>query len=216
MVVLDPGLDFEESTHTYRFGGQVVPSVTQILAPLANLSFVDPDVLEAARAFGTAVHKACELDDLGTLDEDELDPALGPYLSAWRKFCREYEVRWDMVEMRVFHKQLRYAGTLDRFGTVRLAPHLAHRTPAMVDIKSGTQLFPSVGPQLAAYHRAVPTASVTTKRLAVQLKPDGTYFAKWHDDPNDFAVFASLLTISNWCGKHGITPHYMENRNVRT
>lgn len=204
------GLTFDDGSHTYRFEGQVVPSVTQVLKPLTDLSHVDPDLLAAASAFGTAVHKACELDDLKQLDEEALDPELAPYLAAWRKFCRDYDVRWDLVEMRVFHRQLRYAGTLDRFGLVRIAPHLAQRVPAMVDIKSGTQLYPSVGPQLAAYHRAVPTASITTKRLAVQLKPDATYFAKWHEDPTDFAVFASLLTLRGWCAKHRITPTFSQ------
>lgn len=208
------GLTFDEPTHTYRHNGVVVPGVTSVLKPLMNLDFVDPVVLDAASAFGRAVHKACELDDLGQLEEESLDEALTPYLAAWRKFCRDYDAEWGMVEGFVFNQQLRYAGTLDRFGLVRQRPDVAMRAPAIVDIKSGTQLFPAVGPQLAAYHRALPPAlaSVTAKRLAVQLKPDATYVAKWHDDPTDFAVFASLLTLRQWCSKHLITPNFKEHR----
>jgi hypothetical protein len=210
---LPPGLTFDEATHTYRYRGAVVPGVTSVLRPLMNFDFVDPDVLAANAAFGTAVHKACELDDLGQLDEAALDPALAPYLAGWRKFSRDYRVIWSAIEKKVFHPQLRYAGALDRYGMVLTMPtENGRHVPAMVDIKSGSALYPSVGPQLAAYHRALNEASVTTRRLAVQLKPDGTYFAKWHEDPNDFAVFCSLLTLTNWCAKHSITPSFSKER----
>jgi hypothetical protein len=205
-----PGLAFDEASHTYRYLGVEVPSVTQVLKPLMNLDFVDPDVLHAAAAFGVAVHKACELDDLKQLDEEDLDAALVPYLVAWRKFCRDYDVEWHGIEERVYHPQLRYAGTLDRRGLVRVDPRKSYRSPAIVDIKSGTVLYPSVGPQLAAYHRAIAEGSVTTKRLAVQLKPDATYVAKWHDDPSDFSLFCSLLTLRSWCAKHRITPNFQQ------
>lgn len=211
-AAMHPGLEFDEATHTYRYQGQVVPGVTSVLRPVTDLSHVPPDILAASSAFGVAVHKACELDDLGQLDEEALDVALAPYLAAWRKFSRDYEVQWSGVERKVFHSQLRYAGTLDRSGTVLLAPGKPHRTPAIVDIKSGTALYPSVGPQLAAYHRALDEGSVTTKRLAVQLKPDATYVAKWEDDPSDFALFCSLLTVQRWCGKHSITPNFQQER----
>lgn len=211
-VSLPPGLTFDEETHTYRYQGQIVPGVTSVLKPLMNLQFVDTDVLDAASAFGVAVHKACELDDLGQLDEESLDDALAPYLAAWRKFSRDYEVQWNGVEKKVFHPQLRYAGTLDREGTLKADPRRLQRVHAIVDIKSGTQLYASVGPQLAAYHRALNESSVTTKRLAVQLKGDGTYVAKWHADADDFAVFCSLLTLRNWCGRHGITPDFSQEK----
>lgn len=206
------GLTFDERTHTYRYQGAVVPSVTQVLAPIVDLSFVDPDVLAAASAFGTAVHKACELDDLEELDEASLDEPLVPYLDAWRAFSRDYNVIWSCVEQWVYHPQLRYAGTLDRYGLVFDKPHHGHHVPAIVDIKSGSRLFPAVGPQLAAYHRALDESSVTTRRLAVQLKDDGTYVAKWHNDPTDFALFASLLTVGTWCAKHGVTPNFSKEQ----
>lgn len=207
-----PGLSFDEATHTYRYQGVEVPGVTSVLKPLMDFAHVPADVLAAAAAFGTAVHKACELDDLDQLDEEALDDALAPYLAAWRKFSRDYDVEWHGIERKVFHPQLRYAGALDRNGLVRLDPRRDYRVPAIVDIKSGAQLYPAVGPQLAAYHRALNESSVTTKRLAVQLKPDGNYAAKWHEDPTDFAVFCSLLTLRNWCAKHQITPNFQQER----
>jgi hypothetical protein len=192
------GLNFDEGTHTYRFDGNVVPGVTSILAPLTDFSRVPPAVLEAASQFGKAVHRACELDDLGELDEDQLDVALVPYLTAWRKFSVDYAVEWEQIEQQTFHATMRYAGTPDRFGKVR-------GQLTVVDIKSTAELYPTVGPQLSAYAHALkhPYAD----RLAVQLKADGTYVAKPYTDPTDFPVFASLLTLRNWCTRYAITPN---------
>ena len=79
---------------------------------------------------------------------------------------------------------------------------------AVVDIKSSVQLYPSVGPQLAAYERALPVGLAAQKRIAVQLKGDGTYSAKEYSEPTDWPLFCSLLTVRNWCTQHAITPNF--------
>jgi hypothetical protein len=196
-----PGLSFDEETHTYRFQGKVVPGVTTILKPITDFSAVPPHVLKAASDFGTAVHLACELDDLGELDESQLDTALVPYLAAWRKFSDDHGVEWELIEAPVYQPVFRYAGTLDRFGLVAGAK-------AVVDIKSSVQLYHSVGPQLAAYERALPAGITAEKRIAVQLKGDGTYLAKEYREPTDWPLFCSLLTVRNWCAQHDITPNF--------
>lgn len=192
-------LTFDEVTHTYQFNGIVVPSVTSILAPLQDFKHVPPHVLKAASEFGVAVHMACELDDLGELDESSLDVELRPYLKAWRKFCVDYEAEWMQIEQQVYHETLCYAGTLDRIGTVK-------GINTVLDIKSGSRLYPSVGPQLAAYQQAAnhPTA----QRMAVQLKSNGDYVARAYTDTNDWPLFCSLLTLRNWCATHSITPKF--------
>lgn len=190
-------LTFDPDKHEYRFGGVVVPSVTQILRPMMDLDHVDPDVLRRAQDFGTAVHLACELHDTGRLDEAALDPELAPYLAAWRKFCVEHRCGWDLIEQRVYHPTLRYAGTLDRRGNV-------DGYPAMVDIKSGTSLYPSVGPQLAAYTHASSPTPAAYRRYAVRLYPDG-YELKQYTSAIDWPTFASLITIRNFCNQHRIT-----------
>jgi hypothetical protein len=195
------GLTFDEATHTYRFNGNVVPGVTSVLSPLTDFSRVPPHVLEAASNFGKAVHMACELDDLGTLDEAALDPALAPYLQGWRKFSQDYAVEWDCIEEPIYHATMNYAGTPDRFGNVK-------GEFTVVDIKSTAQLYPSVGPQLSAYANA--KGNPFAKRLAVQLKADGTYVAKPYTDPTDWPVFASLLTLRNWCARNSITPNFKD------
>lgn len=195
-------LTFNEEDHSYHWSGRPVPSVTQVLAPVVDLSAVPPDILSAAAAFGTAVHKACELDDLGVLDEAALDAPLVPYLDAWRRFSYEHSVIWDHVEKRLYHRTLRYAGTADRIGRV-------DGVPSVVDIKTSATLYPSVGLQLAAYERAIsadPLLDSVSQRISVRLKPDGSYEMHAHQEPDDFAVFASLLTLRNWCRKNSINP----------
>lgn len=201
MSALD--LYFDEETHTYHHKGRVVPGVTSILRPLTDLGSVPPDVLAAASAFGTAVHKACELWDLGDLDEDLLDPALKPYLAGWKLFVAENRCAWDGIEKQVFHKTMRYAGTLDRRGLVR-------GELAFVDIKSTAAIYPAVGPQLAAYVHADVRPDITgsVKRYAVQLNEHGTYTVKEFANPADFSVFTGLLTLRNWCEQHQVTPKF--------
>ena len=195
-----PGLTFDEAAHVYRFNGVVVPGVTGILKPLIDFTGVPPAVLEAASAFGTAVHKACELWDLDELDEDQLDAALVPYLAGWKKFSSEHSVEWTGNEQRVYHPSMRYAGTLDRKGMV-------DGCMSYVDIKSSVGLYPSVGPQLAAY-KAADAGPPHSKRYAVQLKADGEYVLKEYTDPSDWPLFCSLITLRNWCAKNSVTPNY--------
>lgn len=200
-------LTFDPTKHEYRDGDRVIPSVTQILQPLSNFDFVDPEVLALAQAFGTAVHRACELDDQFQLDAETLDPELLPYLHGWRLFSLENKAHWDAIELRVYDKGMVYAGTLDRYGWV-------NGERAIVDIKSGTKLFPSTGPQLAAYAQAhAPLSARSIKRYAVRLFPGG-YELKPYTSPTDWATFVSLITLRNFCNTHGITPNFKEKSSV--
>jgi hypothetical protein len=186
-------LDFDPDTHTYRAMNVVVPSVTQILAPMYDFKFVDPDVLQRAADFGTAVHKACELRDLKDLDEGSLHPALAPYLRAWERFLSEKRVNVLEVEKRYYDPSLGFAGTIDRLLEIDGAPVLA-------DIKTVSKLHANVGIQLAAYERLINTNTTfkRIKRAAVQLCPDGSYRYRTYHDAFDWPAFASLLTLHNW------------------
>lgn len=195
------GLTFDAETHVYRFRGEVVPGVTSILKPLSDFSFVSAGVMKAACDFGHAVHLACELWDKGTLDEDQLDPALVPYLAGWKQFSVDYEVEWELIEEVVYHPGMRYAGTLDRYGRMK-----GKRGPA--DIKSSAEFYPSVGPQLAAYKEAMPTRYPFDIRMGVLLKADGTYVAREFTNRTDWPLFASLITVRNWCAAHNVTPKF--------
>lgn len=189
-------IEFDADTHTYKLDGMIVPSVTQVLAPLNDFTRVDPDVLKRAQDFGTAVHLATELFDRDDLDEDSLDEALRPYLSAWKKFHADTQFEISEIEHRVASRSYRYAGTIDRVGFIG-------NLLSIVDIKTGTAFPASVGPQTAAYESAFKECAniprnKRIRRLCVQLKGDGTYKSKPLDNALDLPAFMACLTVHNW------------------
>ena len=188
-------LAFNEERHEYRLGGQRLPSVTEVLDPINELDGIPRDVLRAAADFGTHVHIACELHDAGTLDRDQLDPALEPYLQAWEKFLADTGAKVLANEERVCHP-IGYAGTLDRVIELRGKRHVA-------DLKTSAAVPRTVGPQTAAYREAwlqcrKRDLCLSVIRYCVHLKPDGTFRLHKLTDPSDWSIFVSALNIWRW------------------
>lgn len=184
-------LQFDAEEHVYSLGGRRVPGVTNVLLESGIVD--DRWFTEWARDRGSAVHHACELLDLDDLDEGSLDSRLTAYVDAWKRFTADLAPTWERIEWRVHHPVYGYAGTLDRLGTTPGGRQV------LVDIKTGD---PGAGApiQLAAYAYAVryPEQPGALERMAVQLKPDGTY--KVHTYPvadlrHHFAVFQAALTL---------------------
>ena len=67
---------FDAERHVHMIGGVVVPGITTCIKPLTSYDQINPAVLKAACDWGTAVHKAVELDCIGALDKDSLDAPL--------------------------------------------------------------------------------------------------------------------------------------------
>lgn len=195
-------LAFDAFLHEYRVGGVLVPSVTQILDPLLELWRVDPVVLKAAALFGTNVHLACHLWNLGQLDPGSLDPPLVPYLTGWQRFVAASGFRLTMSEPKVYHSKLRYAGGPDAVGVM---PRLrALDQSALIDIKSGV-LPITVGPQTAAYVAALEDQFDVKiqRRLCVQLSDvEPFYTVTPLSDPSDFSLFVSALNVHKFKVKH--------------
>lgn len=189
------GLTFEPVEHIYHYQGERVPSVTQVLDVIDETWRVDPLVLQRAAERGVAVHRATELDDMGDLDIDDLDPVLVPYLEAWRRFRVDLGFTVLHSESRVWHDGMRYAGTLDRVGTFS-AGGRKRGALQLLDIKSGTA-WPSHGPQTAAYTEAFQrlTREKIADRWCVYLRPDGQYRLERQEHPGDWATFIACLSI---------------------
>lgn len=181
-------LTFDHDKHEYRWNGKRIPSVTQILDPFVDLSRIPADVLERKRLIGTAVHAAIELDCAGDLDDDSIAPAWSGYFAGWRKFRAESGFTIEHSE-RQEYSPLGYAGTLDLMGELP-----KHR--ALIDAKCTTSLYPTVGPQTAAYAQMVKEPRI--KRYALLLTPDGRYNLEPLSNPNDLAVFNAALTLHQW------------------
>lgn len=187
-------LTFDEERHEYRMLGAVVPSVTQILRPLSDFSGVAKAVLDAKRDLGQRVHLACQLSDEDDLDEASVEPDVAPYLAAWRKFRRETGAQVLLNEVQVAEPMLLYAGTLDRVLLLNGAKWL-------VDLKTCISTPIAVGPQTAAYQRALGDASVT-HRGALRLRPDGTYRLDALTGADDWACFMACLTLHRFKESH--------------
>ena len=178
-------IDFDAEKHEYSVGGVKIPSVSEILAPLSADRYdgLNPWMLKAAAAKGTAVHEATELIDYGI--EPEEDSELEPYLLAYQTFLCEHEVEWEMIERIVYYKRLPqdeiplFAGTVDRFGKV-------NGKYAVVDIKTyaslSTDAMLNASCQTALYAYAIDDMQdggwqrdAQTYRYVLHLRKDGTY-----------------------------------------
>lgn len=196
------GLHFDTATHTYRVGGQPIPSVTQILeaSKISDFSGVPPEILRHAADRGTAVHQACWFDDQNDLDESSLHPEVTGYLNAWRRFRDEQDIAITLIETRVY-SSMGFAGTFDRLVTM---PKWGE---AMLDLKTGEETA-SWRIQLAAYVRGFyGKLAPKCRRGAVKLRRDGTYSLHWYemrDMVRDWNVFAGALTVYQYRKEHGL------------
>lgn len=185
-------LTFDEATHTYRLDGVVLPSVTTIMKPLYDFSFVNELTLEIASKRGVEVHKACEMYDLDDLDESSLEGWQWiNYFKAWKRFRAESGYVPHLTEMRVHHPLLKFAGTLDSKGEMAGAE-------VIIDRKTTASLSPAIGVQLAAYEEALRQEDKKLpkmKRYAVQLRPDGTYRLQPYEKSTDWSTFVALMNL---------------------
>lgn len=193
-----PGVAMD-AEHRYTFHGAPVPGVTELLRRYylsADWLQVPAQTLLLKRELGTAVHRATHYEDEGTLDVNTVDPALEPYLAAWRAFKADSGFEALLLETPLVHPLYRYAGTPDRFGWIRWGRQVERL--AIVDLKTGDPEDAGAAYQTAAYANALrsvlagdlltaarPFASALGlhsdhleepwERISVQLKPDGRY-----------------------------------------
>ena len=180
-------LQFDPATHVYTRGGIVLPSVTQVLS---GVGIIDTNwFTEAAAWRGSVVHRCCQLDDEGDLDEESIPEEVKGYLDAWRLCRSELEIAsFAYIEDPMSLGD--YAGTADRIIPPR----------RVLDLKTGA-ILPWVGIQLAAYGELAFGSRATAERIAVRLKPDGKYqicYFPLAERRRDLALFHSALAIYNW------------------
>jgi hypothetical protein len=189
-------LTFEPREHRYFLDGKEFPSVTTILKPYSGLEHVDRDLLERAAEFGTHVHEACHLFNMGALEWASLDEPLVPYVRAWESFLEDTGAVVLLSEHRVVSERNGFAGTLD---TVVFWG----KSNRLIDIKSAASTPKTVGMQLAAYAEA--HAEMTGERIrdrhCVRLASDGRYASTKHADPSDWSRFKAALILHKWMSK---------------
>lgn len=183
-------LIFYEKNHIYMLGGERIPCVSDLCRFLHKEIYKDAPLwqMEAAADRGTAVHRATELlDKTGTA---EISDDYAPYLEAYAAFRREHNVLWELIEHADYHPLYRYAGTIDRYGTV-------DGFKALLDIKTTYTVYkPLCSASLNLYRLMLEARQKVAERLLIlHLKKDGTY--KLIEFAFDDAVPMALLTLHN-------------------
>lgn len=187
-------LIFDEEQHKYTYNGVVIPSVTQILqtAGLSSFGNINESVLQEAGERGKLVHQYTEDYDNGVLDLDLLSSTYRGYIDSWASFIKDYNFVPQYVEVPLAHKWLKFAGTIDRVGTINKDELI------ILDIKSGVKT-PEVAIQTAGYKILFESnfGVKIKKRLAIFLKPTG-YKVEVFTKKADENIFLSALNITNW------------------
>lgn len=168
---------FDEATHTYTLDGVVIPSVTEICAPITYGKYPPVGVVQQAAARGTRVHELCALYDMDALP-DEIEAECVGYVKAWAAFCRDYKPVWTHIELPLYGEidpGQPFAGTLDRIGEID------GRT-RIVDIKTTSSLDRPAKVALCAqtcgYEWLIDLndiAALSGRGMGVELFEDGKY-----------------------------------------
>lgn len=187
---------FEESTHTYRENGLVLPSVTQALKSAGLICFdgIPRHVLEHKRSIGSLVHKATEMYDLGEdLSNYEIPEECWPFIEGWVNFRADCDFIPELVE----HQQIgdihrmRYGMRLDNMGPINGVPHI-------IEKKCGASESPVWGVQTGAYALGINRPDIG--RAAVQLGPKfpRNYKVYEYRDKTDLQIWMSALALTIW------------------
>lgn len=165
-------LKFDEELHIYKYGNCIIPSVTQVLSILSDDIYgnIDIKVLKKASEKGSKVHYRTEIYDLYKVNEE--DEETNGYMQAYLKFLNDYNAEPLLIEQKIYHPKLLYAGTLDRLFKI-------NGKNVLVDIKTTKVIYSKlVELQDTAYAMCVDILypQYRVDDIAVlQLKENGEY-----------------------------------------
>lgn len=199
-------------TSAYQVDGRRVPSVTEVLSLAGVSSFgggcgIDPDVLAKAAHRGHRVHEWTEwLDDSSRRDDAEPSPlGIEGYCDAYHAFKDESGFKPQHVEYVVVNDSRRYAGTIDRIGSIEL---LKDERPIVLDLKTSAMLAPEVRLQLSGYRMAFAAEQGTDpkdyQRASLQLTKDGKYKLKFFEDAADDFDWIACIRVAHFRLRHGM------------
>lgn len=165
-------LQFDEELHIYKYGKLIIPSVTQVLSILSDEIYgkCSDTFLKKASYKGSKVHFRTEMYDRYKVNEQ--DDETDGFMEAYLKFLQDYNPEVLLIEQKVYHRKMLYAGTLDRVYRI-------NGKVVLVDIKTTSKLYDRlVALQNSAYAMCLESMKYENPidELAVlHLKNDGTY-----------------------------------------
>jgi len=187
---------FDEGTHTHRIGDIVVPGITTLVTPLYDFSGVTKHIMEAARQYGSAVHKTVELYCLDALDIDGLDPGLRSVLTAFPQWLKDYGfVKSDfIVEVPMGDPALMVGCIPDLILDGKLIVEIKSREPNHLTDSIQTVC------QEHVWKKNGGTRTKEYERRVLYLRPDGSYKYQKVNDKQANSRFRKLLD-HYWDGK---------------
>jgi len=177
---------FDDSTHTYRLKGRIIPGVTSVLQDNFGTR---PYWSEWHANRGKAVHLSIHYMIQNRLDWNTVDERIKARIEAFQKCIKENNFQVEKSEIKLCSNRYRFAGTLD----------LILQGDILADIKSSIE--PMVDLQLAAYSLLWEENNKTKikKACAIELKENGNYKLKWVKDiKKSQRIFLASLTVANW------------------
>lgn len=175
-------IEFIEETHTYKVGGLIKPSVTQVLDVMG---FVSPFCKsDTAASLGTVLHSMFEDYDNGIEDWDRCVEQVH-CLRLYEKYKHDVDPTFTDIEGLLYDERLEVCGKVDRAG---INPEF------IMDIKTGSSVPESARLQTAAYAMMrFPLTYEDTKRYCLHINPKlKNYKIKSYEDPYDFVEWENI------------------------
>ncbi len=188
----DAMLTLDETTHTYRDGDTIYPSVTQIVrAVVAARWSVDDWYLDR----GKMIHRCMAFVARGSLiDPATLDERIRGFVKAGQDALWHLAETPVLIEHMQAHPVMGYAGTLD----------LLTHEGSLVDYKSGAADL-SVVPQLGGYALLCEQHQLKVKKcLSIELHEDGTYRMDTLKPWRCIGLFKALFSVYGWMKAEGM------------
>lgn len=188
-------LEFEESTHTYRFDGQRIPCVSDIMKPLSEAKYngISKAVLNKAAERGTIVHNAIE--NWIKYGIEDIPPEYSGYFKGFIEYLETYNPKILSSEIRTYHKAMRYAGTIDLLAE-------ENNEIVLIDFKTTSTVSDmTCGVQLEAYSQALKSQGVEIQcKKILHLKNNAKYEIRNYPvkDTKRWQVFGSLKIIYDY------------------
>lgn len=195
-------LEFREEDHIYTVDGEPIDSVTTILQEEGYIN--TRWYKEGAAEKGSRIHEATAAIDRGDLELSDFEGSgLEGYIEAWMLFKVDTDFRAETIEEAYWHRDLWYAGTIDRTGRWQ------SDEPIVLDIKSGQHELWH-GLQLAAYKKLAFAENQEPARRVVHLKENGKYSLSnkdkhigMYEDPAWDRIWQTIVTARIYKKRYG-------------
>ena len=191
-----PELTFDDPTHIYRLDGEVIPSVSHVMEPLkeATYSGVSEKTLQIAADKGSSVHNSIE--NFFKFGIEDVAPEHRVYFDAFLDWFYEEQPVVVGSEIRIYHKLLRYGGTID------LLYYTRDGRLILLDFKTTYTISDmSCGVQLEAYEQALASHGIRVDgKKILHLKRNGKHkvFDYPAGDSRRWRVFGALKCLYDY------------------